>query len=98
MRKMAQTSQNLLLLHFLLNLGHQLNESHGYTSDETSDLNLAVHKEKPSSENVEYVFCQGKFSEDTHGDEWVQCTMCELCVHTDCSGAETLLYVCDFCK
>ncbi|GBM79432.1 hypothetical protein AVEN_213288-1 [Araneus ventricosus] len=60
------------------------------------DINLDINDgDKPDSTCI---FCNGKFSEDTRGEVWVKCVMCQMWAHLDCAGAETASYVCDFCK
>ncbi|GBN58019.1 hypothetical protein AVEN_192874-1 [Araneus ventricosus] len=67
------------------------------TSDD--DINLDINDgDKPDSREATCIFCDGKFSEDTHGEVWVKCVMCQMWAHLDCAGAETASYVCDFCK
>ncbi|GBM17783.1 hypothetical protein AVEN_99661-1 [Araneus ventricosus] len=63
------------------------------------DINLDISDgDKPDSSEETCIFCNGKFSEDTRGEVWVKCVMCQMWAHLDCSGAETASYVCDFCK
>ncbi|KAJ8710642.1 hypothetical protein PYW08_009157 [Mythimna loreyi] len=52
----------------------------------------------PTDEDAECFFCNGKYSEDKGGEEWVQCLMCELWVHGACGGYESGVYICDYCK
>ncbi|GBM69656.1 hypothetical protein AVEN_124440-1 [Araneus ventricosus] len=63
------------------------------------DINLDINDEdKPDSRKATCIFCDGKFSEDTRGEVWVKCVVCQMLAHLDCAGAETASYVCDFCK
>ncbi|GBL73442.1 hypothetical protein AVEN_159446-1 [Araneus ventricosus] len=63
------------------------------------DINLDINNgDKPDSRKATCIFCDGKFSEDTRGEVWVKCVMCQMLAHLDCAGAETASYVCDFCK
>ncbi|GBN58898.1 hypothetical protein AVEN_171982-1 [Araneus ventricosus] len=63
------------------------------------DINLDINDgDKPDSRKATCIFCDGKFSEDTRGEVWVKCVMCQMLAHLDCAGAETTSYVCDFCK
>nr|CAI5856155.1 unnamed protein product [Callosobruchus analis] len=39
--------------------------------------------------------CDEAFSQNTRGELWVQCIVCEMWAHNDC---EKDLYICDFCK
>ncbi|GBM33129.1 hypothetical protein AVEN_56762-1 [Araneus ventricosus] len=67
--------------------------------DSDDDINLDINDgNKPDSRKATCIFCDGKFSEDTRGEVWVKCVMCQMLAHLDCGGAETASYVCDFCK
>ncbi|GBM10901.1 hypothetical protein AVEN_42150-1 [Araneus ventricosus] len=63
--------------------------------DSDDDINDG---DKPDSRKATCIFCDGKFSEDTRGEVWVKCVMCQMLPHLDCAGAETANYVCDFRK
>lgn len=63
-----------------------------------SDFELPIGKKKPEDEDATCIFCESKFSNDTKGELWVQCVMCSMWAHNECSGAEKDIYVCDFCK
>ncbi|KAL0809939.1 hypothetical protein ABMA28_010794 [Loxostege sticticalis] len=52
----------------------------------------------PNSADAECMFCQQLFSENTRGELWVRCMMCELWAHNDCAGPEFDTWICDFCK
>ncbi|XP_047026166.1 MFS-type transporter clz9-like [Helicoverpa zea] len=52
----------------------------------------------PTDEDAECFYCNGKYSEDKRGEEWLQCLMCELWVHGACGGYESGVYICDYCK
>ncbi|GBO10776.1 hypothetical protein AVEN_67330-1 [Araneus ventricosus] len=54
------------------------------------DINLDINDgDKPDSSEATCIFCDGKFSEDTRGEVWVKCFMCQMWAHLDCAGAET---------
>lgn len=52
----------------------------------------------PNKDDAVCMFCDGHFKDDTKGELWVQCLMCSMWAHEQCSGAETDTYVCDFCR
>nr|CAH7747810.1 unnamed protein product [Callosobruchus chinensis] len=52
----------------------------------------------PTEEDAECFFCDGKYSEDREGEEWVKCLMCEMWAHSACAGYDYEFYVCDYCK
>lgn len=52
----------------------------------------------PTDGDAVCMFCDGKFSVDYKGEEWVQCVACSDWAHVECSGIETEIFVCDFCK
>lgn len=52
----------------------------------------------PENDDAICMFCDQYFSQDNRGELWVQCLMCLLWAHEECSGAEKDAYVCDFCK
>ncbi len=54
--------------------------------------------DKPDLSNATCMFCVRKFSEDTRGEVWIKCVMCQKWAHLDCAGAERGSYVCDFYK
>ncbi|GBM93093.1 hypothetical protein AVEN_204590-1 [Araneus ventricosus] len=68
--------------------------------DSDDDINLDINDgDKPDSRKATCIICDGKFSEDTRGEVWVKCVMCQMLAHLDCAGAKTASYVCyDFCK
>ncbi|GBL73908.1 hypothetical protein AVEN_230852-1 [Araneus ventricosus] len=67
--------------------------------DSDDDINLDINDgDKPDSRKATCIFCDGKFSEDTHGEVRVKCVMCQMWAHLDSAGAETATYVCDFWK
>ncbi|GBN37524.1 hypothetical protein AVEN_129415-1 [Araneus ventricosus] len=63
--------------------------------DSDDDINDG---DKPDSRKATCIFSDGKFSEDTRGEVWVKCVMCQMLAHLDCAGVETASYICDFCK
>lgn len=52
----------------------------------------------PENNDAICLFCGTRFSDDIRGELWVQCLMCHLWAHEQCSGAEKDAYVCDFCR
>ncbi|KAI8761706.1 tigger transposable element-derived protein 6 [Biomphalaria glabrata] len=38
------------------------------------------------------IYCNGLFSEDTHGEQWIQCVACSKWAHTECAGAESSIF------
>lgn len=47
-------------------------------------------------EDTECLFCTGRFSDDQHGENWVQCVRCYRWAHEDC-GVEEDNFVCPNC-
>nr|CAH7729978.1 unnamed protein product [Callosobruchus chinensis] len=45
-----------------------------------------ISTRRPSTEDSECFYCNGKFTEDQKGEEWVQCFVCENWVHSECAG------------
>lgn len=44
------------------------------------------------------VYCDGKFSDDTRGEVWIQCISCHDWCHENCAGSENKdQFVCDIC-
>lgn len=74
-------------------------DDHASISSGTSELEV-IPGVTPSQdhEDAECIFCCGKFSEDTSGELWVMCLMCNLWAHSECAGAEKENYICDFCR
>lgn len=67
-------------------------------ADDDSDLDLPPGNRDLDSADADCLFCGGKYSQDSKGELWIQCLMCRLWAHVDCSGAEKDNYVCDFCS
>lgn len=65
--------------------------------DDDSDLDLPLGNHDVNDTDATCIFCDGKYSEDTKGEQWIQCLMCKLWAHVACSGAEKDHYVCDYC-
>ncbi|GBM28756.1 hypothetical protein AVEN_177972-1 [Araneus ventricosus] len=43
------------------------------------NINLDINDgDKPDSSEATCIFCDGKFSEDTRGEVWVKCVMCQM--------------------
>ncbi|KAF2883883.1 hypothetical protein ILUMI_22268 [Ignelater luminosus] len=58
-----------------------------------------VFPEKGNLDRDAYcIFCDIKFSENTHGEMWVMCLMCSNWAHEECAGYEKEPYICDFCR
>ena len=60
------------------------------TSDESfhphvlSEIDLMYSTKKSENKDPEYIFCNGKFSEDERGEIWIKCFRCSLWAHLDC--------------
>ncbi|KAF5286903.1 hypothetical protein FQA39_LY00436 [Lamprigera yunnana] len=65
---------------------------------DNNDLDFPVGQTKPKDEDVVCMFCDGKFPEDSAGELWIMCFVCNMWAHGDCTGAEKDEYICDFCK
>ncbi|GBN39255.1 hypothetical protein AVEN_113633-1 [Araneus ventricosus] len=50
------------------------------------DINLDINQTRAVQLET---FFDGKFSDDTRGEVWVKCVMCQMWAHLDCGGAET---------
>nr|CAD7398609.1 unnamed protein product [Timema cristinae] len=68
-----------------------------FHSDVSSVMDYMPPGKEPDNKDTECIFCDGKFSEDSKGEIWIQCLSCSLWAHLDCTGAEKADYVCDFC-
>lgn len=71
----------------------ECNNSPSFTNSE-----FLLNKAVIAKEDVFCIFCDRSFSEDTKGEMWIQCLMCEMWAHIVCSGAEKDDYICDYCK
>nr|CAD7261204.1 unnamed protein product [Timema shepardi] len=49
----------------------------------------------PSKDDTACLFCDGLFTDDAHGEVWVQCLMCAMWAHKDCADVEKEHYICD---
>lgn len=63
-----------------------------------NDFDLLIGTEKTGAIDATCIFCEEKFSDDKRCDLWVQCVMCSMWAHDECSGADKEVYICDFCK
>lgn len=53
--------------------------------------------DRSQNENAKCLYCDGLFSEDTHGEKWIQCAPCRRWAHEECAGIEGNHFVCEFC-
>ncbi|CAF4919948.1 unnamed protein product [Pieris macdunnoughi] len=55
--------------------------------------------DRSQNQNGKCLYCDGLFSEDVHGEKWIQCASCRRWTHEDCAGIEDMVdyYVCEFC-
>lgn len=59
--------------------------------DDDSDMDA-------SDADVECMFCNGLFSEDVRGEQWIRCRKCCRWVHEDCANSDKKKeYICDIC-
>ncbi|CAF4927357.1 unnamed protein product [Pieris macdunnoughi] len=65
--------------------------------DTDSEPDALIGYTAPDSEDSECIFCGGLFSNDTHGETWIN-LMCGLWACNDCAGPEFDTWICDFCK
>ena len=70
----------------------------GNNTDSSDDIAMRNESAVPTDEDAQCFFCNGKYSEDKRGEEWVKCLICEMWVHGDCSGYESGIYRCDYCN
>lgn len=66
-------------------------------SDSDNDLDVPPGQTNIENSDAECIFCGYKFSTG-RGELWVQCLVCSMWAHSDCTDAETDSYVCDWCK
>lgn len=61
--------------------------------DDVSDMDCDIGEEE-----AECMFCSGLLSEDTSGEQWIQCSECFRWAHADCANIDKEdTYICDFC-
>ncbi|CAH2101341.1 unnamed protein product [Euphydryas editha] len=73
------------------------------SSSEGSDF--SVHDDtdespdRSQSTNARCFYCDGLFSEDMRGEQWIQCPSCTRGVHEKCAGVDNRTnYVCEYCN
>jgi len=49
-------------------------------------------------DDAKFLYCEGLFSEDVHGEQWIQCVSCSRWAHEEFAGIETDIFICEFCK
>nr|CAD7576313.1 unnamed protein product [Timema californicum] len=64
-----------------------------FHSDVSSVMDYMPPGKEPDNKDTECIFCDGKFSEDSKGEIWIQCLSCSLWAHLDCTAAEKADYV-----
>lgn len=48
--------------------------------------------------DTECMFCNGLYSSDTQGEQWIRCMKCYKWSHEDCANSDKKKnYICDFC-
>lgn len=73
------------------------------SNSEDEDGEFSVHDEtdespdRAQSENAKCFYCDGLFSEDIRGEQWIQCLSCKRWVHEECAGIDGVTYLCEFC-
>ena len=68
-------------------------------SNESSDSDAENYgKKSPNDEDAICLYCDGKYSEDKKGEKSIQCLECMQWCHTECSGADNDMFVCEYCK
>lgn len=54
---------------------------------------------KNTENDSKCIYCDGKFSEDTQGEVWIQCISCHDWCHEECASSENKdQFVCDICS
>ncbi|KAJ4432731.1 hypothetical protein ANN_21369 [Periplaneta americana] len=54
---------------------------------------------KNTENDSKCIYCDGKFSEDTQGEVWIQCISCHDWCHEECASSENKdQFVCDICN
>lgn len=55
--------------------------------------------DRSQNQNGKCLYCNGLFSEDFHGEKWVQCASCREWAHEECAGIEDMVdfFVCELC-
>ena len=74
-----------------------------YSSDDSSDSKCELVSDDDSDmeaddEDTECIFCNGLFSKDAQGEQWIRCIKCFKWSHEECANSDKRKkYVCDFC-
>lgn len=66
------------------------------SADENLNIDDMLEQKKLDVSDGDCLFCNREFSEDRKGELWIQCLICNLWYHVDCTGADKNNYVCDF--
>lgn len=66
-------------------------------SSEEDDME-DIGADKPQEDDATCFYCNGKFLDDRKGEKWIECVVCKEWCHIDCSGCETDIFICEFCK
>ena len=52
-------------------------------SDVSSEIDFMYSTKESEYKDVEWIFCNGNFSEDERGENWIKCFCCSLWGHLD---------------
>lgn len=71
------------------------------SSSEGSDfsVNDDTDESPDRSTNAKCFYCNGLFSEDMRGEQWIQCPSCNRWAHEECAGVDdNTNYICEYCR
>ena len=72
-------------------------DEQSFRSDVWSEMDFLPYC-TPDDEDAVCLLCNGKYSEDGRGEEWIKCLMSAMWAYVDCGGPKKTDYICDFCK
>ncbi|KAF5282402.1 hypothetical protein FQR65_LT14296 [Abscondita terminalis] len=61
------------------------NDLSSVSSASSEDMDIQLGKIPTVDDDAECMFCDQKFSKDSREELWIQCVMCNLWAHSDCS-------------
>lgn len=78
---------------------YESSESEDFVIFDSGDSDIDMpHGGNPTDDDAECLFCGDKFSMDCREELWIQCAMCGLWAHAECTDNEREIYICDFCR
>ncbi|XP_023011872.2 uncharacterized protein [Leptinotarsa decemlineata] len=83
-----------------IKIPNKVNRSSSTSEDSNYSVNDLTDESPDRSQqhNAKCLYCDSLFSDDTQGEQWVQCSSCEQWAHEECAGVDSVHFLCEFCS